>query len=105
MVNARSAALTVAVFAAGSFGLAACSGSSPSFQVGSCINWSTDSNGNQVPLKVSCQHPPDPDIDVVKAVASGGQSCTTGDRFYTESDGTTLCLEDEYVMSSSGQLR
>jgi hypothetical protein len=94
--------LATAVTAAGIFILAGCGSSSPSFQVGDCINWSTDSNGNQVPLKVSCNNPPDPDIDVVKAVAPSGQSCTVGDRFYTQADGSTLCLEDEYVMSSSG---
>ncbi len=102
MTRILFAALTAAVVAAGLFSLAACSGSNPSFQVGNCINWSIGSDGNQVPMKVSCQHPPDPDIDVVRAIAPSGQSCRTGDRFYTEADGTTLCLEDEYVMSSSG---
>jgi hypothetical protein len=102
MIRILFAAPTAAVLAAGLFSLAACSGSNPSFQVGNCINWSIGSDGNQVPMKVSCQHPPDPDIDVVRAIAPSDQSCRTGDRFYTEPDGTTLCLEDEYVMSSSG---
>lgn len=74
--------------------------SGPSFQVGDCINWSIDSNGAQVPLKVNCSHPPDPAIDVVKAIAPSGQSCTVGDRYYMRDDGSTLCLEDEYVMST-----
>jgi hypothetical protein len=83
--------------------IAGCGPSSgPSFQVGDCINWSIDSNGAQVPLKVNCNHPADPEIDVVKAIAPSGQSCTVGDRFYTRDDGSTLCLEDEYVMSASG---
>ena len=83
--------------------IAGCDQSSgPSFQVGDCINWSIDSSGAQVPLKVNCNHPPDPAIDVVKAIAASGQSCTVGDRFYTRNDGSTLCLEDEYVMSSGG---
>lgn len=102
MIRILSAALTAAVLAAGLFSLVACSGSSPSFQVGNCINWSIGSDGNQVPMKVSCQRPPDPDIDVVRAIAPSGQSCRTGDRFYSEPGGTTLCLEDEYVMSSGG---
>jgi hypothetical protein len=51
---------------------------------------------------VNCSHPPDPAIDVVKAIAPSGQSCTVGDRFYMRDDGSTLCLEDEYVMSTGG---
>ena len=79
MTRILSAALTAAVLAAGLFSLAACSGSNLSFQVGNCINWSIGSDGNQVPMKVSCQHPPDPDIDVVRAIALSGQSCRTGE--------------------------
>jgi hypothetical protein len=93
--------LSISLLAVASFALAGC-GSSPSFAVGNCINWSTDSSGNQIPLKVSCNNPPDPDIDVVKAIATSGQSCAAGDRFSTQNDGSTLCLEDEYVMSSGG---
>ena len=93
--------LTIAI-TAGIFILAGCGTSSPTFQVGDCINWSIGSNGNQVPMKVGCNNPPDPAIDVVKAIVQTGQSCTAGDRFYTQADGSTLCLEDEYVMSSSG---
>jgi len=59
-------------------------------------------DGSQVPLKISCRNPPDPDIDLVKSIAASGQSCTVGDRFYAQSDGSTLCLEDEYVMSPGG---
>ena len=93
--------LAAALVAAGSLVLTGC-GSSMSFQVGDCINWSIDSNGNQVPLKVNCNHPPDPAIDVVKAIAPSGQSCSVGDRFFTQDDGSTLCLEDEYVMTAGG---
>jgi len=94
--------LAVGVTAAGTLVLGGCASSAPSFQVGNCINWSIDSSGNSVPMKVSCNNPPDPDIDVVKAIVSNGQSCTIGDRFYTQADGSTLCLEDEYVMSPGG---
>lgn len=87
---------------AGTLVLGGCANSADSFQVGNCINWSVDSNGNNVPMKVSCNNPPDPDIDVVKAIVPSGQSCRVGDRFYTQGDGSTLCLEDEYVMSSGG---
>lgn len=86
----------------GLFTLTGCGSSGVTFNVGSCINWSIGSDGSQVPLKVSCSHPPDPEIDLVKAIAHGGQSCTIGDRFYTQADGSTLCMEDEYVMSSGG---
>jgi hypothetical protein len=55
MTRILSAALTAAVLAAGLSSLAACSGSNLSFQVGNCINWSIGSDGNQVPMKVSCQ--------------------------------------------------
>lgn len=102
MIRAPFGVLVAVALTVGPFTLAGCSSTIASFPVGSCINWSTDSNGNQVPLNVSCSHPPDPDIDVIKAIAPDGQSCTVGDRFYTQSDGSTLCLEDEYVMSSGG---
>lgn len=99
----RISILFASALTAGTALIAGCGPSSgPSLQVGDCINWSTGSNGAQVPLKVDCSHPPDPAIDVVKAVAPSGQSCTTGDRFYTQDDGSTLCLEDEYVMSAGG---
>lgn len=78
-----AAAASASILAVASLMLAGCGSSSPTFSVGACINWSADSNGNQVPLKVSCSHPPDPDIDVVKAIAPSGQACTVGDRFYT----------------------
>jgi hypothetical protein len=94
--------IAAACLAAGSLTLAGCGSSAPAFSVGSCINWSIGSDGSQVPLKVSCSNLPDPDIDLVKAIAASGQSCAVGDRFYTQSDGSTLCLEDEYVMSPSG---
>ena len=102
MVYKPLAAASASILAVASLMLAGCGSSSPTFSVGDCINWSSDSNGNQVPLKVRCSHPPDPDIDVVKTIAPSGQSCTVGDRFYTQADGSTLCLEDEYVMSAGG---
>jgi hypothetical protein len=102
MVYKSLAAAGASILAVASLMLAGCGSSAATFSVGECINWSIDSNGNQVPLKVSCSHPPDPDIDVVKAITSSGQSCTVGDRFYTQADGSTLCLEDEYVMSAGG---
>lgn len=102
MVYKPLAAASASILTAASLILAGCGSSSATFSVGDCINWSVDSNGNQIPLKVSCAHPSDPAIDVVKAVSPGGQSCTVGDRFYTQADGSTLCLEDEYVMSAGG---
>ncbi len=93
--------LAVAATAAGTLVVGGCA-SAQSFQVGNCIDWSIDSTGTNVPMKVSCQSPPDPAIDVVKAIVPSGQSCTVGDRFYTQADGSTLCLEDVYVMSSGG---
>lgn len=102
MIKPCLGAIAAAALALGSLTLAGCGSPGSSFSVGSCINWSTGSDGGQVPLKVSCNNPPDPDIDLVKAIAPSGQSCTVGDRFYTQSDGSTLCLEDEYVMSPGG---
>jgi hypothetical protein len=99
----RTSILCASALTAATAFIAGCGPSSgPSFQVGDCINWSINSNGAQVPLKVNCSHPPDPAIDVVKAIAPSGQSCTVGDRFYMRDDGSTLCLEGEYVMSTGG---
>jgi len=69
--------LAVGVTAAGTLVLGGCVSSAQSFQIGNCINWSIDSNGDNVPMKVSCNNPPDPDIDVVKAIVPNGQSCTS----------------------------
>jgi hypothetical protein len=102
MIKRHLSILGASFLAVGSLMLTGCGSSSAVFHAGDCINWSIDSNGIQVPLKVSCHNPPDPAIDVVKAIAPSGQSCTTGDRFYTQADGSTLCLEDEYVMSPGG---
>jgi hypothetical protein len=102
MVKAHIGVPFATALVLGLFTLAGCGSPDSTFSVGSCINWSIGSDGGQVPLKVSCSHPPDPDIDLVKAIAPGGKSCTVGDRFYTQADGSTLCLEDEYVMSAGG---
>ena len=98
----RTLGCLAVVATAGALTLGGCASSGQTFQVGNCLNWSVDSNGNNIPIKVSCNNPPDPDIDVVKAIAPSGQSCSVGDRFFTQADGSTLCLEDEYVMSSGG---
>ena len=76
----RTIILYACALAAATAIIAGCGPSSgPSFQVGDCINWTIDSNRAQAPLKVNCSHPPDPAIDVVRAIAPSGQSCTVGD--------------------------